>query len=106
MPFGMRNSPATFQRLMNFLLQDIEGVRVYLDDIIIFADTWSKHIDSICGVLRKLSEAHLTVKLAKTTFYSAVVAYLGHEVGQGRVSQNLLMWMQSCPSQFPPPKRH
>lgn len=35
MLFGMRNSPATFQRIMNYLLQDLDGVQVYLDDIII-----------------------------------------------------------------------
>lgn len=85
MPFGMRNSPATFQRTMNFLFQGLEGVQVYLDDIIIFSDTWSQHVDRLISVLRKLQDAHLTIKLAKTSFCSAMVTYLGHDVGHGRV---------------------
>ena len=85
MPFGMRNSPATFQRIMNYLFQGLEGVQVYLDDIIIFSDTWPQHIDRLVSVLRKLRDAHLTIKLAKTSFCGAKVTYLGHEVGHGRV---------------------
>lgn len=85
MPFGMRNSPATFQRIMNFILQDLDGVNVYLDDIIIFSNTWGQHVHSIACVLERLRGANLTIKLAKTTLCSAVVTYLGHEVGQGRV---------------------
>ena len=85
MPFGMRNSPATFQRTMNYLFHDIEGVQVYLDDIIISTDTWSQHVDRLASVLQKLQGAHLTIKLSKTTFCSAQVTYLGHEVGHGRV---------------------
>ena len=39
MPFGMKNSQATFQSLMNMCLKDLEGVEVYVDDIVIFSDT-------------------------------------------------------------------
>ena len=85
MPFGMRNSPATFQRIMNYLLQDIKGVYVYLDDILVISDTWSSHMSLLSMVLQKLDEAHLTVKLDKTTFGKATVTYLGHVVGQGMV---------------------
>ena len=35
LPFGMKNSQASFQRLMNMCLKDLEGVEVYVDDIII-----------------------------------------------------------------------
>lgn len=49
MPFGMRNSPATFQRVMNFTLQGLEGVHVYLDDILILSETWSQHL-KVCPV--------------------------------------------------------
>ena len=39
MPFGMRNAAATFQRLMSFVLQGIEGCTAYIDDIVIFSQT-------------------------------------------------------------------
>ncbi|KAK3889435.1 hypothetical protein Pcinc_006571 [Petrolisthes cinctipes] len=85
MPFGMRNSPATFQRLMNYLLHGLKGVSVYLDDILIFSEQWQTHMDQITMVLQKLRDAHLTVRMSKTTFAQATVTYLGHEVGQGQV---------------------
>ena len=43
-PLGMTNSQATFQRLMNICLKDLEGVEVYLNDIVIFRDTWEEHL--------------------------------------------------------------
>ncbi|XP_071537584.1 uncharacterized protein [Panulirus ornatus] len=71
MPFGMRNSPGTFQRTMNFLFQDLDKVEVYLDDIIVYSDTWYNHMHRLSAVLRKLQDAYLTIKLAKSTFCSA-----------------------------------
>jgi len=85
MPFGMRNSPATFQRVMNFTLRGLEGVHVYLDDILILSETWSQHLKSLSCVLQKLQDANLTIRLAKCTFCSATVTYLGHIVGNGKV---------------------
>ena len=40
MPFGMKNAPTTFQRAMDYILQDLAGVSVYLDDILIFTEHW------------------------------------------------------------------
>ena len=39
----MRNAAASFQRLRSFVLQGIEGCTVYLDDIVIFSQTWEEH---------------------------------------------------------------
>ena len=44
MPFGLRNAPATFQRLMNRVVAGLEGCAVYLDDLIIYSDTWHSHL--------------------------------------------------------------
>jgi hypothetical protein len=56
MPFGLRNAPKTFQRLMNHVLRDFLGkfVAVYLDDIIIFSRTYEEHLDHINQVLDAL----------------------------------------------------
>ena len=44
MPFGLRNGPAVFQRLMDKLLHhDLEYSRVYIDDIVVFSQSWEQH---------------------------------------------------------------
>ena len=54
MPFGMKNSQVTFQRLMNMCLKDVEGVEEYVDDIVIFTDTWEEHLKRLEQVLFRL----------------------------------------------------
>ena len=43
MGFGLRNAPATFQRLMNMVVNRLEGCAVYLDDVVIYSNTWEDH---------------------------------------------------------------
>lgn len=85
MPFGMKNSPATFQRLINKVIANLEDCEAYIDDVIIYSETWEKHLETIREFFRKLSEAKLTINLSKTEFGQAQVTYLGHVVGRGQV---------------------
>ena len=85
MPFGMRNAPATFQRMVNKLVRDIDGCEGYIDDVVIFSDNWSDHIRQIKRFFQIMREAKLTINLMKSEFGKATVKYLGHIVGQGQV---------------------
>lgn len=85
MSFGLRNAPATFQRLMNRVISGLEGVAVYLDDVGVFSDSWEKHLVGIADLLSRFEEAGLTINLAKCEFAKATVTYLGKVVGQGFV---------------------
>ena len=86
MPFGIKNSQATFQRLMNICLKDLEGVEVYVDDIVIFSDTWEEHLKRLEQVLFRLKEANFIVNLSNSDFVKPKVIYLGHVVGHGVVT--------------------
>ncbi|CAB3992477.1 Retrovirus-related Pol poly from transposon [Paramuricea clavata] len=83
MPFGLTNAPATIQRMMGKLLRGIKGCLVFLDDIIIFADTWEEHQHILGEVLSRIRSAGLKVKREKCQFRQASVKFLGHIISAG-----------------------
>src|SRR6266540_5275950 len=82
MPFRLCNAPATFQRLMNFILQEHLGefVMVYLDDIFVYSQTYEEYVQHIEWVLTKLEEANLKLKLEKYEFAKREIKVLRHRV--------------------------
>ncbi|CAM4669362.1 unnamed protein product [Lepidochelys kempii] len=87
LPFGLRNAPATFQRLVDGLLAGLgEYAVAYLDDVAIFSDSWADHLEHLQKVLERIREAGLTVKAKKCQLGLNRVTYLGHQVGQGTIS--------------------
>ena len=86
MPFGLSGAPATFQRLMDKILAGLEQIAgVYLDDIIVYRDTWEEHIQNVQTVFECLQKADLTLKLKKCNFGVEDCVNLGHRVGKGGV---------------------
>src|SRR6266542_459218 len=81
MPFGLTNAPATFQRLMNYVLHDYlnDFVVVYLDDILVCSDTFDEHINHLRKVFTKLREANLMIKLKKILTEAPVLLFLNFD---------------------------
>ena len=67
MPFGLINSPAVFQALVNDFLHDMLNrfVFVYLDDILIFSCNMEEHVQHVRTMLQRLLENRLFVKAEK-----------------------------------------
>lgn len=63
--FGLHRAPASFQRLMDQVLQGITFTTAYLDDIVIYNDTWEQHLKHIQEVLKCLQRTGLTVNPQK-----------------------------------------
>ena len=84
MPFGACNAPATFQRLMENCLGDLNltWCLVYLDDIIIFSSTPEEHLERIDAVFKRLQAAGLKLKPSKCDFFKEEISYLGHIVSK------------------------
>ena len=80
MPFGIAAAPATFQKLMNQVLGDLNGqiAQVYLDDIIIFSKTRDDHIKHIESVFKKIEESGLKIKQEKCHFLKEEIKFLGY----------------------------
>ncbi|KAK7938780.1 hypothetical protein WMY93_002106 [Mugilogobius chulae] len=86
MPFGLHGAPATFQRLMDRVLKGCEHCSAaYLDDVVIFSETWEDHIQHLSLVLKKIEQAGLTLNPAKCEWARQETRYLGYHLGQGEV---------------------
>ena len=86
MPFGLQGAPATFQRMMDRLLEGLrEFSGAYLDDLVIFSRSWEEHLQHLGTVFARLWEAGLTAKPKKCQFGMSQCVYLGHVVGEGCV---------------------
>lgn len=87
MPFGLRNAPSTFQRLMDQMLDDLlDFTRAYMDDLVVFSSTWEDHLQHLSTLLTRLGQLGLTVKPSKCSWATATCNFLGHVVGRGKVS--------------------
>jgi len=89
--FGMTNSPATFQTMMNDIFQDLiaEGIMVvYLDDILIFTRTEEEYAKTIRQVLQVLQEHKLFLRLEKCEFCKERIEYLKLVISENKVSMD------------------
>ena len=84
MPLGATNAPATFQRLMEECLGDLNlnWYIVYLDDVIVFSSTPEEHLERLEAVFKKLSEAGLKLKPSKCKFFQSSLTYHGHLISE------------------------
>jgi hypothetical protein len=82
MPFGLCNAPATFQRVMEEILEDVhlKHCLIYLDDIVVFAWAVADHIDRVAAVLDRLIKAGLKLKPSKCDLFKSEILYLGNKV--------------------------
>lgn len=90
MPFGLKNAPASFQRMMNEVLHDfINNICVvYLDDILIFSTSLQEHITSLRKIFGRLSEYNLKVQIDKCNFFKRESEYLGHLITTDGIKPN------------------
>ena len=90
MPFGLRNAPSTFQRLMNNVLAGLQGIHcfVYLDDIVIYSQDLNSHMTKLKLIFEKLRAYNLKLQPDKCEFLRREVTYLGHVITDKGVSPN------------------
>ena len=87
MPFGLRNAPAIFQRLMEEVLRGCYlWSAPYIDDILVFSENGEDHFEHLTMVVQALSEHGLTLKSEKCVFGKTHLEYLGHWIGCGTVA--------------------
>ena len=82
--FGMTNSPATFQAMMNEILRDLineEKVAVFVDNVLVGTETEEGHDKIVEEILRRLKENDLYIKLEKSVWKARKIGFLGVIIG-------------------------
>ena len=80
LPYGVASAPSIFQNAMDQILQGLEGVICYLDDILISGKDEAQHLERLDAVLSRLEKCGLKLKKAKCQFMTTEVVYLGHVI--------------------------
>ncbi|KAK1669019.1 hypothetical protein QYE76_057178 [Lolium multiflorum] len=90
MPFGLSNSPATFQALMNDVLSPYlrRFVLVFFDDILIYSASWAEHLQNVSIIFNELRAHRLHLKRSKCSFGTTSVAYLGQVISADGVAMD------------------
>ena len=80
MPISMTNSPATFQRVMETVLQGLQWhtCLIYLDDLLVYGSSFNEHIDRVEKIFSRLEDANLKLNPEKCQLLQTSVKFLGH----------------------------
>jgi RNase H-like domain found in reverse transcriptase/Reverse transcriptase (RNA-dependent DNA polymerase) len=90
LPMGLCNSPDIFQEKMSTLMQDLEYVRAYIDDLLIITHgSFEEHIDKLKVVLGQLRDAGLKVNAKKSFFACEELEYLGYWITRKGIQPTL-----------------
>jgi hypothetical protein len=84
LPFGLSNSPANFQRLVDTVLKDLVGTEcsVYVDDVIVFSSSAEDHARRLENVLQRFDRANRELHPGKCVFAQPQGQYLGFVLSQ------------------------
>ena len=87
LPQGLKNSPSTFQRIMEFIFGDLNliSILLYLDDIFIFSPNFEQHIENLDTVLERLIKNGLKLNGKKCSLFQTKLLYLGHVVSESGI---------------------
>lgn len=100
--FGLKCASNTFQRFINEVLSNLPFAIAYLDDILIFSNSETEHLEHINMVLERLSKYGLNVNISKSVFAQDSVSFLGHTISPSGI-RPLPSKVEAIRS-YPPPK--
>ncbi len=105
-PFGLHRAPATFQRLMEKVLQGCEEwSAAYLDDVVIHSNSWQEHLWHLKQTLEKIKKAGLTLNVGKCEWAKQEANYLGYHLGNGQLRPQVNKVEAICQSPRPKTKK-
>lgn len=81
---GLKGAPASFSRLMEFIVRGILGVEVYLDDLLAHSSSLADHFVILESIFKRFRQYNMKINIVKSAFCTRTVTYLGFELsGEG-----------------------
>ena len=98
MPFGLMNAAATFNRVMRKMLDGVQNIDHFIDDVLTHTATWDDHIKALKDLFQRVRKAGLTIRPTKCYVGYDEVEFLGHKVSCNRVAtdEDKLMKIQDA----------
>jgi transposase InsO family protein len=84
-PFGLKNAVNYCMRVMKKVLYGLDGVLIYLDDLLIIGKTREEHDNRLKAVLERIRKHGLSLNSSKCKFSQTEVSYLGHFISNGQI---------------------
>ena len=102
LPFGILSAPGYFQEIMEAKLCGLQGVAIYLDDILVSGSDAADHLSNLKAVLQRLQDLGLKCRADKCEFAQSSIEYLGHLLSPTGISKGPTKLQDVL--DLPPPK--
>ncbi|PAA63041.1 hypothetical protein BOX15_Mlig004385g20 [Macrostomum lignano] len=84
-PMGLQTSPAALSRAASLILQGINRVSTYVDDLLVFNETFEDHLETLKATLEALGKYGMKLKLQKCKFAKPTITFLGHKIDKNGI---------------------
>jgi len=86
MPFGLKNAPSEFQKIMNDIFNSYSNFTiVYIDDVLIFSQSIDQHFKHVNIFINIIQQNGLAVSKSKINLFQTKIRFLGHMIFQGKI---------------------
>lgn len=85
--FGVKTAPSEFHRILDQILNDLEGITTYFDDIIVFGQTYVECRQRLIACMERLRAYNLHLNRKKCQFFKEKISYLGYVVSENKISK-------------------
>jgi hypothetical protein len=80
MPFGLKNAPVFFQRIMDQVLKGVDFLKCYIDDILVHIKGLLQHLAPFEELFKRLHKVNMKIHPKKCEFVVIAIVYLGHKI--------------------------
>ncbi len=80
MPFGLKNAPVFFQRVMDHVIEGADFLKCYIDDVLVHSKGLWQHLAHLEELFKRLHEVNMKIHPKKCDFIITLVVYLGHKI--------------------------